>query len=123
LILVDTSIWIDYLLRGDAILAQLLDEDRVLGHPAVIGELALGALRQRALILRMLRRLPQTIRASADEVLTLIETASLTGSGIGYVDAHLLAAARLTDRAKLWTRDRRLRQAAERLGVAASLHH
>jgi hypothetical protein len=80
-------------------------------------------LRQRDLVLRALRRLPQATVASDQEVLRLIDRQALFGRGIGYVDAHLLAAVRLTADAKLWTRDRRLQTLAAELGLAAMLPH
>jgi predicted nucleic acid-binding protein len=58
-ILVDTSVWIDHLRAGDATLVGLLDAAEVLGHPFVLGELALGGLRQRELVLTALGDLPQ----------------------------------------------------------------
>lgn len=117
MILVDTSVWVDHLRVGDAALADLLQAGRVLAHPFVAGELALGVLRQRATILSSLRALPQATMATDDEVLGFIEANELAGGGIGYVDAHLLAATRLAA-ASLWTRDRRLSRVAERLGLA-----
>lgn len=119
MILVDTSVWVDHLRVGDAELAALLDRGEVLGHPFVLGEIALESLRQRRLILDALRELPQAILATSDEVLAFIESRSLAGAGVGYVDAHLLAAVRLTGGAQLWTRDRRLHAVAKRLGLAA----
>ena len=95
----------------------------MLGHPFVLGELALGNLERRAEILRMLRRLPQATSASHGELLEFIDREVLFGRGIGYVDAHLLAAARLTAGTKLWTRDRRLQAVAAQLGLAAALSH
>lgn len=118
MILVDTSVWIDHLRKGDATLALLLDTGRVLAHPFVIGELALGNLKQRTLILAMLRDLPQATVATDAEVLHFINKHLLFGLGIGYVDAHLLAATRLTS-ASLWTRDKPLLAAAARLGLTA----
>jgi predicted nucleic acid-binding protein len=120
-ILVDTSVWIDHLRAGDERLEILLNGERVLSHPFIVGELALGALRRRALVLTALRRLPSAMLASDREVLGFIDQHRLFGSGIGYVDAHLLASARLTADARLWTRDRRLAGVAGRLGVAADL--
>jgi predicted nucleic acid-binding protein len=120
-ILVDTSVWVDHLRVANKALAGLLDSAAVLAHPFVIGELALGNLRQRRLILDTLRDLPQAVVASHEEVLDFIDRYRLFGSGIGYVDAHLLAAARLTAAAALWTRDARLHGVADRLGVAANL--
>ncbi|HEX8093293.1 type II toxin-antitoxin system VapC family toxin [Jatrophihabitans sp.] len=120
MILVDTSVWIDHLRRGDAALAGLLMNGEVLCHPAVTGEIALGQLTDRGGVLGLLANLPQSVTATHAEVMTLIEAHSLSGLGIGYVDAHLLAAVLLTSgNTSLWTRDRRLRSAAEALGCAA----
>ena len=123
MILVDTSVWVEHLRSASAILSALLEDGGVLGHPFVLGELALGNLRRRDDILRMLRRLPQATSASQLEVLQFIDREALYGRGIGYVDAHLLAAARLTAGSKLWTRDRRLQAVAGQLGLAAALSH
>jgi predicted nucleic acid-binding protein len=120
-IVVDTSVWIDHLKSVDTVLADLLGTGRVLAHSFVTGELALGSLRQRRMVLESLRDLPQATVASDDEVMMLIEREKLYGLGIGFVDAHLLAAVRLTPGALLWTRDRRLRQAATQLGLSAGL--
>lgn len=117
MILVDTSVWIDFLRTGDRVVEELLDTGRVLAHPFVIGEVALGHLRQRRTILTMLQGLPQATAATHAEVLSLIERQSLAGLGIGYVDAHLLASARLSAGSAFWTRDRRLASVAERLGL------
>lgn len=121
MILVDTSVWINHLRAGHERLAALLDAGEVLGHPFVLGELALGNLPRRDPTLRALRRLPQPAVASDEEVLNLINRQSLFGRGIGYVDVHLLAAVRLTPDARLWTGDRRLKSVAAELGVAALL--
>ncbi len=123
MILVDTSVWVEHLRSASAMLGELLDEGEVLGHPFVVGEVALGNLRQRDDILRALQRLPQAASASHREVLHFIDREALYGRGIGYVDAHLLAAARLTVGAKLWTRDRRLQVVAVQLGLATALSH
>jgi len=117
-ILVDTAVWIDHFRDGDRELTELLDRSVVLAHPWVIGELALGNLRGRAEILRLLADLPQATIATPAELLALIEHRRLYGIGIGYVDAQLLAATMLTDGATLWTRDRRLNAAAQQLDVA-----
>jgi predicted nucleic acid-binding protein len=119
-ILVDTSVWIDHLRSGDKTLAGLLNAGRVLAHPFVIGELALGSLRQRETILSDLQDLPQAAVASDGEVLGFVAAQRLYGLGIGYVDAHLLAAARLTSNGSLWTHDKRLHAVATQLGLAAS---
>jgi len=122
-ILVDTSIWIDHLRKSDELLSDLLDRKQVLIHPYVLGELALGSLRHRDRILRDLQDLKRTVVAHPDEVLRFIQQERLFQTGIGYVDAHLLAALRLTPEAWLWTRDRRLDALAERLSLKARLTH
>jgi predicted nucleic acid-binding protein len=121
MILVDTSIWIDHLQRSDATLSALLDEARVCTHVMVVGELALGCLGERSTILGLLSGLPGTPVATHAEVLSFVELHGLDGLGLGVVDAHLLAALRLSAPNRLWTRDRRLRSAADQLGVAADL--
>jgi predicted nucleic acid-binding protein len=118
-ILVDTSVWVDHLRADDKMLADVLEAGQVLAHPFVIGELGLGNLRQRDLVLTTLQDLPQAGTATDREVLHFIRQHALFGSGIGYVDAHLLAAVRLTAAAVLWTRDQRLLAVARRLGLAA----
>lgn len=123
MILVDTSIWIDHLRQGDEQLARLLDQGQVLAHPFVTGELALGSLRNRDEILGALQDLPQASVATDDEVLRFIQQNALFGIGIGYVDAHLLAAVRLSPGAALWTRDRRLLAAGKTLGLTENAAH
>lgn len=118
MILVDTSIWVDHLRAGDEALAGLLEAGAVLAHPYVIGELALGHLSQRGVVLGALSDLPQAEVATDAEVLHFIDRHALFGLGIGYVDAHLLAAAQLSAGASLWTRDKRLHAVAGRLGLA-----
>jgi predicted nucleic acid-binding protein len=118
-ILVDTSIWIDHFRQPDLVLEALIERDDVLTHPFVIGELAMGHLRQRDAIMTWMRDLPLAISALDEEVLDFVDEHSLFGLGIGYIDAHLLAAARLTQGTALWTRDKRLDAAAQRLSLAA----
>jgi predicted nucleic acid-binding protein len=117
MMLVDTSVWIDHLRRRDAELVAMLSEGQVLVHPWVVGELACGNLQDRKLVLGLLQSLPLAPVASAGEVLFFIEQHALMGRGIGYVDVHLLAAARLAG-TRLWTRDRRLVVVADELGMA-----
>ena len=117
MILIDTSVWVDHLRAGDAQVADVLRSTGVLMHPFVLGEIALGNLVQRVLVLGSLADLPQAVVATDAEVMEFIERAGLPGAGIGYVDAHLLASARLTS-ARIWTRDRRLSAAAVRMGLA-----
>jgi predicted nucleic acid-binding protein len=121
MILVDTSVWIDHLQRIDPFLQKLLLDGRVVCHTMVIGEIAVGSFKQREVILNKLRELPTVASAGHEEVLHFISRHSLFGSGIGYIDAHLLAAARLTRGTLIWTRDKRLALAAESLGIIFNL--
>ena len=108
MILVDTSVWVDHLRDGDVQLSALLDSRRVLMHPFVVGELACGNLSNRAEVLALLGQLPSAAVATDEETLFFIERHELMGRGIGYVDAHLLAAVSLDAGTQLWTRDKRL---------------
>ena len=118
MILVDTSIWIDHLRKGDSTLAAHLSGGEVLTHPLIIEELACGHLSHRNEILGLLEALPATPVASHAEVLGLISDEGLGGSGIGTVDAHLLASARLAH-VTIWSRDKALNRAAKKLGIHA----
>jgi predicted nucleic acid-binding protein len=120
-ILVDTSVWIDHLRNGDLALQRLLEAGaQVEVHPFVLGEIALGNLAQRDLILGSLSDLPMIAMATDQEVLAFIEAERLHGLGVGFVDAHLLASVRLTGDV-IWTRDKRLRSVADRLSLASAL--
>ena len=117
MILLDTSVWVDHLRRGDSLAIQVLESGQAGAHAFVTGELACGNLKSRARVIDLLKALPQLALATDDEVLYFIERHRLMGRGIGYVDAHLLAAVAIGG-AQLWTRDRRLREIATELGVA-----
>jgi predicted nucleic acid-binding protein len=122
-ILVDTSIWIDHWRTGDERLMRLLEAGQVLVHPFVVGELSLGNLLHRQQVLTALQDMPQATMATNTEVMGFIDQATLAGSGIGYIDAHLLAAVRLTPGSQLWSRDKRLSAVAVRLGLAYAAAH
>jgi len=115
MVLVDTSVWVAHLRQGHGGLEALLMECRVLCHPFIIGELACGNLRSRSEILSLLQALPQTVCPEHDEVMQFIENHRLMGRGLGYIDVHVLAAARLTE-VPLWTLDKKLQVAAGELG-------
>lgn len=116
MILADTSVWINHFHSRSDRLCRLLEEDRVLVHPFVIGELACGRLRNRAEALSHLQALPQAPKADDGEVLHFIEAHDLAGKGLGLIDTHLLASAHLAH-CRLWTADRRLRRVAEAQGI------
>jgi predicted nucleic acid-binding protein len=118
LILADTSVWVDHFRNGDNCLRELLLQQKIVIHPFIIGEIALGSLRNRTQVLRHLNDLRHATIASHGETMTLVESWRLFGRGIGYVDAHLLSACRLSP-ARLWTRDRRLADVAVELGISA----
>jgi len=121
IVLADTSVWIDHFRRSDPRLARYLDRGDVVMHPFVIGELVLGSVPRIAEMIEDLQTLPKANLAGPDEVLKFIAHRKLSGSGIGYVDAHLLAAAALVPETFLWTRDKRLHAAARSLSLAAEI--
>lgn len=118
MVLGDTSVWIDHLREENAILAELLGSEEILMHPMVIGELACGNLADRSALLKMLTELPAIQTVRYDEVLGFIERHRLMGRGIDYIDVHLLASVAMDNSALLWTRDRRLGDAAAELRIA-----
>jgi predicted nucleic acid-binding protein len=117
MILADTSIWIDHFRSGSGLLAARLERQEILIHPFILGELMLGGLGTRKDVIGDLRALPHVAVATPEEVETLIEGTPLYGRGIGYVDAALLASARLHGAARLWTKDRRLALVAVDMAV------
>lgn len=118
-LLADSSIWIDHIRQPNELLARALRRRAILLHPLVIGEIAMGSIASRAALLAGLTALPMAVRADDLEVLDFVERHRLFGTGLGLIDAHLLASALLTPDTGLWTRDRRLDEAAARLGVSA----
>ncbi len=118
MILVDTSVWIDHLRVGEDKLVALLNGGRVLTHPFVIGELACGNIHDRADVLKLLKNLPQAPVASQEEMLYFIENNKMMGRGIGFIDAHLMAATAMVDASRIWTRDKHLERVAADLNLA-----
>jgi predicted nucleic acid-binding protein len=117
MILVDTSIWIDHLRTGNRKLRSLLENAEVLARPFVVGELACGTLHNREEVLTLLQALPEAQAAEQEEVMRVVERERLYGRGMGWIDAHLVASARLSS-AALWTLDRRLSRIASALALA-----
>lgn len=115
-ILVDTSVWIDHLKKGSADLARLLEEDRVFCHPWIIGELALGSLKNRGDFLAQLEELTLIDEVPPEQVRRFVERHRLFSRGIGWVDAQLLAGAAAYP-CRLWTTDARLADIAVELGI------
>ena len=114
--LVDTSVWVDHLHSGSEVLKRLLRDSRVVTHPFVMGELSLGRMKNRLQILDLLANLPQLQVADHAEVLHLVESRRLAGSGLGWVDVHLIAAALLAG-ARLMTADKALTRIGGQLGL------
>lgn len=121
LLLVDSSVWIDHLRKQGTELSAALEAGIVLSHPMVVGEIAMGSLRDRRTVLEALGHLPQARVANHDEVLDLVDRRAVFGRGLGYIDAHLLASTLLTFDAALWTKDRQLASAATEFGIGAAI--
>ena len=118
MILVDTSIWIDHLRQPEPDLIALLDDEQVATHPMIIGELALGSIRNRIEVIGLLRDLPAVVSSTHAECLRFVEARRLYGRSLSLVDAHLLASATLTPHSSIWTRDRNLAAAASEMSLA-----
>ena len=117
MILVDTSVWVDHLRYGRQDLAGRLEQGAVACHPYVVGELACGSLANRVEILETLQELPMALVAEQEEILEFLERERLHGRGLGWIDAHLLASARLSG-CSVWTLDKAMAAAAIELDVA-----
>ena len=120
MVLVDTSVWVDFLRSGDEGLSNLLRQSQVCIHPMIVGELACRHLKNRQQLLRLYQNLPKSVEASHEEAMFLLESNNLMGKGIGFVDLHLLASTRLSANTQLWTRDKRLQQLAKDFEIAFS---
>lgn len=117
MILADSSIWVDHFRHADPILERLIASGRIVMHPYIAAELALGSLSQRHLKLALMDTLVTVKVAEIAEVRRLIESRSLYSHGIGFVDAHLIASCLLSSGTALWTRDARLASGAQSAGV------
>jgi len=121
MILVDTSVWIDHLRKPEPVLQSLLQNNQIATHSFVRLELALGSIANRETILAALAKLPQAPVADTDELFRLVDNRKLERRGIGITDLNLLASALLDRTLSIWTRDRRLGDVAEELGVRAAI--
>ena len=120
MILVDTSVWIDHLRRPEPVLLKQLNDNNVLTHPVVVGELACGNLPDRTTFLRSMDAMTEISEGTHQEVRDFIESARLMGRGVGLMDAHLLYSVLHQEGVLLWTRDERLNRIAEELSVSYS---
>jgi predicted nucleic acid-binding protein len=120
-ILVDTSVWIDHLRKPEGKLQELLQNDKVVTHPFVRLELSLGSIASREKVLADLALLHQVQVAETGELFGLVELRRLYRRGIGITDLHLVASALFDKSISIWTRDRRLGEIADELGVLAAI--
>jgi len=116
MVLVDTSVWVSHLRKGDSHLQALLLDGSIICHPFIIGELACGKIKNRTEVLSLLQALPMAEVIEQDELLIFIERYYLMRAGLGFVDVHLLVSAVLMD-VSLWTLDKKLKQASSRLNI------
>jgi predicted nucleic acid-binding protein len=116
-ILADTSVWIDYLRRGNPQMKKILGRGQVVMHPFVVAEIALGSLRKRRERLEELEALLEVNVAQLGEIRHMIETRAFYAKGIDLIDAHLLASCLLTPGTQLWTLDGALAKMARTLGI------
>ena len=121
MILVDTSVWIDHLRKSESALVELLQNRQVCTHPLVRLELALGSIANRVLVLSELAELNQAQVAETDDLFILVEAHKLERRGIGITDLYLIASALLDRSISIWTRDRRLGDIADQLGLRAQI--
>ncbi|MDQ3000493.1 MAG: type II toxin-antitoxin system VapC family toxin [Fibrobacterota bacterium] len=117
MVLIDTSVWVDFLRQGDPGVVTLLESGDVICHPLVLGEIACGNLASRKEVLHRLSLLPTTPMVRHSELLAFIEAHRLSGLGLGFIDMHLLAAANL-EGISIWSREKALRKAAEKLKIS-----
>jgi predicted nucleic acid-binding protein len=108
-VLVDTSVWIDHLRKASRTLSSLLEQDQVVLHPFVLGELACGKLSNRKEILALFHALPLITKVDDDEIIFFIERHKLMGLGIGLIDMHLLASCHIV-KSQLWSKDKRFKK-------------
>ncbi len=117
-VLVDTSVWVGHFKQKNQHLVALLEDGMVVCHPYVVAEIACGTPPNRRAIISLLAELESAPVATQTELLAMVEIQRLYGRGCGLVDMSLLAAALLSNRALLWTMDKRLDQVASELNMA-----
>jgi predicted nucleic acid-binding protein len=108
MVLVDTSVWVSHLRYGNCHLKKLLNNEDVMCHPFIIGELACGNIENRDEILLLLHSLPTAVSVEQGEVHRFINDHRLMGRGLGLIDVHLMISAILSD-VYFWTLDKKLR--------------
>jgi hypothetical protein len=120
-ILADTSVWVEYLRKGNPEMGKLLGKGQIAMHPFVVAEIALGSLHNRHTILEEMEALLEVRVARLNEVRHMIEAHTLYSKGIGLTDAHLIASCLMTPGTQLWTRDSAMKKAAKALAILVNL--
>jgi hypothetical protein len=96
---------------------DLLNRGKIAMHPFVVGEIALGSLRNRQQKLSAMDSLRKVKVAQMSEVRRMIEAHTLYAKGIGLTDAHIIASCLITPGTQLWTRDAAMKTVAKAIGV------
>jgi len=118
-VLADSSVWVAHFRKSNRVLQSLLATDQVLCHPLIVLELACGTPpTPRERTLGDLKKLRQSVIATTEDTIELVEREHLQDLGCGAVDMSLLASVLLTPDALLWTVDKNLDTLSARLGVA-----
>ena len=116
MVVVDTSVWIDFLHKGNSDMEELLMRGNVATHELIIGELSCGNIKNRESFLEMINKLPIVESVLFNELIFFIDKHKLYGKGLGFIDCHILASAYLHN-IKLWTKDKKLNQLAGELSI------
>lgn len=114
----DTSAWIQHQLAPDPLLSAVIDAGWVVGHPLVVGELWLGCGARPRALAEFVASLPTAPTVEPVAVRRLADGIGLICSGIGWVDACLIASCALSAEAmRVYSKDRALISNARRLGL------
>jgi len=116
-VLVDTCVWVRHFRQRNLRLLDLLENGEVVSHPLVVGELAMGSLKDRQQTLWSLAKLGHPPLATDAEAHQMVEARRLWGRGIQWNDARILASVVISG-VKLWTVDQPLLEIAGEMGVA-----
>ena len=120
MVLVDTSVWIQFLANRAPYAIELdrfLGLEEVAGHELVYGELLIGDRGARRKLLAAYEQMHQAVTVPHRDVVAFVRDRDLHGRGVGWIDVHLLASA-IVGRLQLWTVDPRFAAVAKELRVA-----
>ncbi len=118
LVLIDTSVWIDFLHgeKSTGPVKSLLEENLASTHILIESELRSGSIKDRDAFFYFLSRLPQISVIDYSIVFQLIEKEKLYGKGLSFIDIALYASVK-ADRIKIWTKDRKLSDLCKKDGL------